>query len=99
MPWHLQKKGFLSDNPACACSPQLYTWAELSLPEQACLPKHGVKYLASPLVPEERQDKGSGRSSDRKGVFRAVKRELINLTLQANVEGPEGLRPKLTKQI
>jgi hypothetical protein len=37
---------------------------ELFLTEQVCLPKQGVKYLTSPLVPEERQDKGSGRSSD-----------------------------------
>lgn len=49
--------------------------------------KSGVKYLASPLVLEERQDKGSGRSSDRKGVFHTNKCELISLTRKANVEG------------
>lgn len=48
-----------------------------------------VKYLASPLVPEERQDKGSGRSSDRQGGFHTNKHELISLTFQANVEGPK----------
>lgn len=51
--------------------------------------KSGGKYLASPLVPEERQDKGSGRSSDRKGVFHTNKCELIRLTCKANVEGPK----------
>lgn len=89
MPWHLQKKGFLSDKPSHVCSPRLYIWAELSLTEQVCLPKQGVKYLASPLVPEERQDKRSGRSCDRKGVFHTNKCELISLTLQANGEGPK----------
>lgn len=60
-----------------------------SLSEQACLPNQGVKSLASPLVTEERQDKGSGRSSDRKGVFHTNKRELISLACKANVEGPK----------
>lgn len=67
----------------------MFTWAERSLTERVCLPNQGLKYLASPLVPEERQDKESGRSSDRKGVFRTNKRELISLTCKANVEGPE----------
>lgn len=58
-------------------------------PRTSVLANQGVKYLASPLVPEERQDKGSGRSSDRKGVFHANKHELKSLTFQANVEGPK----------
>lgn len=51
--------------------------------------KSGLKYLARPLVPGERQDKGSGRSRDRKGVFHPNKCELISLTCKANVEGPK----------
>lgn len=66
---------------------QLCTWAELSLTEQVCLPNQGLKYLAGPLVSEERQDKGSGRSSDREGVFHTNKCELISPTWKADVEG------------
>lgn len=66
-----------------------YVHGRNPLSEQVCLPNHRVKYLLSPLVSEERQDKGSGRSSDRKGVFHTNKCELISLTCKANVEGPE----------
>lgn len=87
-PGTCRRKAF-SDKLSDVCDPRLCTWAELSLTEQVCLPNQGVKYLASPLVPEERQDKGSGRSSDRKGVFHTNKCELISLTCKANVEGPK----------
>lgn len=66
-----------------------YAHGRNSLSEQVCLPNRRVKYLASPLVPEERQDKGSGRGSDRKGVFHTNKCEPISLTCKANVEGPK----------